>query len=184
VTTWFDEESTAQVLRSLVGRRLEAVYYLEPTGIALTSAAAAGLVHAVDHGVQLRTPAGLTTLMWQLDGDCAALSAVADAGEEDGLTELIEAVDVTGTPAWRPMIGQIVTGVTQTGHRSVEGCPTTTWACRLDLGDHGSVVVALGEIRDGRLDYAGNNVAILFGSQAFDLFRHYDGDPWAWSVPL
>src|SRR4051794_13140334 len=106
----FDVESTADVLRSLVDQSLREVFYLYSSGAAPTAFGDSSGSHEVPYGLRLVTSRSVpTTLTWVMEGDCAALVAVEGSGESVGITDLIEAHDVSATRQWRPFLGAAIT---------------------------------------------------------------------------
>lgn len=180
---WIDDEETRRVLRSLTGERLREVHYLLPAEMAALPGAER--VHEVDHGVRLITTYPvMITLMWQMEGDCAALLAVEGTGHDEGITDLIDAYDVSGNPLWKPLIGRTVTGAGLARHRPHEDCPATPWSYRFELGDRDSFVVALAEVHAGTLTYTPANVAVLFDRRDAERLYAPVGDAPAWGTGL
>jgi hypothetical protein len=59
-------------------------------------------IHEANHGVRLVTSRSVPiTLTWLMEGDSEALVAVEGSGEDIGITDLIEARDVSASPRWR-----------------------------------------------------------------------------------
>jgi len=181
----FDVESTSDVLRSLVRKSLREVSYLYSGGETAPSLDDAGRIHDAPYGVRLVTSRSVPiTLTWLMEGDCAALVAVEGSGESVGITDLIEAHDVSASSRWRPFLGPTITNVGMSWNRATPECPSTPWACRLEFGDHGGFVAALAETHREILKYQPDNVAVLFDRRAAEALRCYDGDHSSWGADI
>jgi hypothetical protein len=180
----FSAESTGDVLQLLVKKSLREVFYLYSEGQASPDFGAAGPVHEAPHGVRLGMSGSVpVTLTWLMEGDCAALVAAEGTGEDVGITDLIEAHDVSASSRWRRLLGLPITTAGMSWHRATPECPSTPWACRLEFGDQGSFVAALAETYRNTLEYQPNNVAVLFDRSDADALRIWGGDhsSWGWT---
>jgi hypothetical protein len=181
----FDVESTAAVLRSLVKKSLREVLYLYSAGGTMPALGDTSRIHEVPYGVRLVTSQSIpTTLTWLMEGDCEALVAVEGSGEDVGITDLIEAHDVSASPRWRPLLGPAITNAGMSWHRATLGCPPTPWACRLEFGDQGGFVAALAETHRGSLEYQPDNVAVLFDRRDAEALSCYGGDHSSWGIDI
>ncbi|MDT4991618.1 MAG: hypothetical protein QOH97_1510, partial [Actinoplanes sp.] len=168
----FGVESTGNVLRSLVGESLQNVSYLYSSDATTPILEDAGHIHEVPYGVRLVTSQSVPiTLTWLMEGDCEALVAVEGTGEDVGITDLIEAHDVSASPRWRPLLGPAITNAGISWHRATLGCPATPWACRLEFGNQGGFVAALAETYGETLEYQPDNVAVLFDRRDAEALR-------------
>jgi hypothetical protein len=181
----FDVESTSDILRSLVKESLREVSYLYSAGGATPPLDDASRIHEVPYGVRLVTSRSVPiTLTWLMEGDCAALVAVEGSGEDVGITDLIEAHDVSASPRWRPFLGPAITNAGMSWHRATPECPATPWACRLEFGDQGGFVAALAETYGETLEYQPDNVAVLFDRRDAEALRCYGGDHSSWGADI
>lgn len=181
----FQVESTTGILRSLVGESLQEAYYLHSSGETTAPLGGDDSVHEVLYGLRLVTARSVpTTVTWVMEGDCAALVAVEGTGEDAGVTDLIEARDVSAWPAWRPLLGPVITKAGVSWHRAASECPPTPWACRLEFGDRGGFVAALAETHGGALEYQPDNVAVLFNQRDAEALHTYDADHSSWGADI
>jgi hypothetical protein len=181
----FEVESTSDVLRSLVKESLREVFYLYSGGGTTPALEDAGRVHEVPYGVRLVTSRSVPiTLTWLMEGDCSALVAVEGSGESVGITDLIEAHDVSGSPGWRSFLGPAITNAGISWHRATLECPATPWACRLEFGDQGGFVAALAETYGETLEYQPDNVAVLFNRHDADALRYHGAEHSSWGADI
>lgn len=182
---WNDEQFINGLMHGVIGREIRGVEYLYPGGIQGIAVDHGGRVHEVDHGVRLLMSDGdVVTLMWQLDGICAALGVVAGSGHDAGLTELVESYDVSTIPMWATLLGRPVTDVGVAWHSSDFGCPATPWAFRFGVGGRRRFVVALAEVRDGRLSYIPDNIVVIFDDDLAHSYRCVGSATSSWGVDL
>lgn len=181
----FQIESTGDVLRSLVGESLREVSYLYSAGVTTPDLDDAGRIHEVPYGLRLVTSRSVpTTLTWLTEGDCGALVAVEGSGEDAGITDLIEAHDLSASPEWRPFLGPVITKAGMSWHRAAPECPLTPWACRLEFGDRGGFVAALAETYGETLEYQPDNVAVLFDRRDAEALHCYEADHSSWGIDI
>ncbi|MEU4483225.1 hypothetical protein AB0F68_35040 [Micromonospora sp. NPDC023966] len=175
----FQVEFTRDVLRSLIGQSLREVSYLYSGGS--TPPDDAGRLHEVPYGLRLVTSRSVpTTLTWLMEDECEALVAVEGSGEDVGITDLIEAHDVSASTGWRPLLGPVITKAGMSWHRAVPECPPTPWACRLEFGSSGAFVAVLAETRGETLQYQPDNVAVLFERRDAEALHWSGSDHSAW----
>lgn len=163
-------DSSSTVARSIIGKALTRVQYLFPVDTVLPQDNAQA-VHEVDHGVQITVSNGeIVTLMWQMDGECAALLAYEGTGFDAGITELVDAFDVSQYATWKELLGRQIARIEIAWHDSERGCPRTPWSFRFHLDNDSSFVVALAEIRAGKMDYMPDNICVIFSQSIADDF--------------
>lgn len=142
-------------------------------------------IDEVSYGLRLVTSQSVPiTLTWLMESDCEALVAVEGSGEDVGITDLIEAHDVSASSRWRPLLGQAITNAGMSWHRATPECQPTPWACRLEFGDQGGFVAALAETHRETLRYQPDNVAVLFDRRDAEALRCYGGDHSSWGTDI
>ncbi|MEV6646135.1 hypothetical protein [Amycolatopsis sp. NPDC051371] len=142
----------------LLGRRLSGVRYLVPAGASAAGEVEEGPVQEVAHGVVFAFEDGhVLFAQWQMDGEDEFLLL----GSGDGGL-LVDAVEVGELPEWRPLLGRKIVRVGTARHVPWEGRPLVLWALRIEFEGDLSVVVALGEIRQGVAAYLPTSVVVLF----------------------
>ncbi|MEA5358628.1 hypothetical protein VA596_03700 [Amycolatopsis sp., V23-08] len=151
------ELTDGPVAERLRGRKLAGARYLGGAN------PATGPVREVAHGVALDFAGGGGLLArWERAGERESL--VLGDPEPAG-----DQVDVSATPEWQPLLGRTIEHVGVAWHEAGEHADRC--AVRLEFDDGSSVVLALGEIRDGVATYAPTSVVVFFDA---DLARAYD----------
>jgi hypothetical protein len=145
----------------LKGRRIVGVRYRNAPGSGWPDGNASDAVHEVDMDVVIA-----------LDNESAAVISWAMNGLVEGLDLQIQRnsatdvrddeTDVAANPHWRPVVGRTVDEVASAWHVPNEGCPETLWAVRLSLSGGSSVVIGLGEVEDGIVQYQPDALVVLF----------------------
>ena len=174
-----DVDRIAEVRKSLVGARLEFVYYRQTrsSGLAVPPA---GDSHEVDLDVVLGLSTGIVSITWERVELVEGL-AISFPGPVPDVDE-IASVPAGDSAGWRPYIGNEILGVHLGWQVSELDCPESLWALRLDFGTGDGVVVALGELDpDGKPGYHPDSLVVLFGE---GMARSYEprgaiGSSWA-----
>ncbi|MFG1638660.1 hypothetical protein ACGFMK_00070 [Amycolatopsis sp. NPDC049252] len=132
-----------------------------PAGASPAAEVGDGPVQEVAHGVVFAFEDGNELLArWQMDGEDEFLQLGSVAEQEEGA--LVETVDVRAQPEWQPLLGRKIIRVGTAWHVPWEGRPPARWSLRVEFEGGRSVVVALGEIRDGIAAYLPTSVVVLF----------------------
>jgi hypothetical protein len=168
-------------LRRVVGSRIVDARYLVPAGAWWPDGREDGLVHEVDHGVELVMADGSAlSLRWEMQGEDEFLSIVAQSVSGARTNGLIRAFGVSEAPEWMDILGRSVVGVGVAWHIANTGCPRSVWAIRIDLDGGSSFVVALGEVRDGVPAYLPDSIVVLFDRQDAESYRITGSTTPAW----
>ncbi|MEY9965483.1 hypothetical protein ABIA33_003525 [Streptacidiphilus sp. MAP12-16] len=177
------EEGLLGLLCDVVGSRISSVSYLVPSGAQWPDGREGGLVHEVDHGVELALANGRRlALRWEMEGENEFLG-VSSASLGDGSSgSLIDSVDVSDLPEWSSIIGLTIRGIGVAWHIANLGCPNSVWALRFDLEDGPSFVIALGEIRDDAPAYLPDAVLVLFEKEVAELYQMASSTTSAWGL--
>jgi hypothetical protein len=157
------QEEPLSVLRGVVGSRIVAVRYLLLAGFPWPGWRINGLIHEVDHGVELVMADGsVLTLYWEMQGydEFLAIAPMSAAGF--WAKGPIDVLNVSEAPEWVGILGRTVTGVSVAWHIPNAGCPRAIWAVRIDLEGGASFVIALGEIHEGAPTYHPDSIVVLF----------------------
>lgn len=182
---WTNREPLTDAMRAIIGKEIREVAYLYPAGIQELPVDCASRVHEVDHGIRLLMEDGVVvTLMWQLDGVCSALCVVPGSGHDAGITDLVDSYDVSAIPVWASMINQMITNIGVAWHSSEDGCPVTPWALRFEVGDNQRFIVTLAEMRDGRLAYIPDNIAVMFDDNIASSYKCAGGETSSWGFDV
>lgn len=147
-----------------MGSRIVDVRYLVPAGVQWwPDGRGDGLVHEVDHGVELVMADGSAlALHWEMRGENEFLAIVPMSVSGSWTEGLIDALSVSDAPEWMGILGRTVTGVGVAWHIPNAGCPRSVWAIRIDLDGGSSFVIALGEVREGTPAYLPDSIVVLF----------------------
>jgi hypothetical protein len=149
-----------------VGSRIVDVRYLLLAGAQWPDGRVVGLVHEVDHGVELVMADGsVLALHWEMQGWCHFLAIVPmSVSGSLGPEGLIDALSVSEAPEWVGILGRTIHGVEVAWHISSTGagCPRSVWAVRIDLDGGSSFVIALGEIQEGAPTYLPDSIVVIF----------------------
>ncbi|MEU8233578.1 hypothetical protein AB0C12_28685 [Actinoplanes sp. NPDC048967] len=174
-------ESERQVLRDLVGGRIERVRLWVPEGAVPSGDELAGVVD-VDHGVVVSTTAGELALAWRIDGYDEHLSAVGDPAASPA-ARVNRMVDVSDGRPWCVLIGATVTGV-GTATAEAEDGSKLLWSVRLETGAGHSLTVALGETGNGAVEYRPSNLVAVFDRGVAEAYAVEPGGESAWGTDL
>ncbi len=100
---------------------------------------------------------GTTAITWAMAGELEGL-AILDRQSYSGIGT--ETFDAAAREAWREHIGERITAIGASWHKSGENCPESLWALRLSFAV-GSIVIALGTDYP-HLDYQPDELVVLF----------------------
>lgn len=173
-------------LHSVVGSRIVDVRYLLPAGVQWPDGRVDGLVHEVDHGVELAMADGsVVALYWEMRGEDEFLAIVPMSVAGFWVEGLIDAVSVSKEPDWVGILSRTVTGVGVAWHIPNAGCPKSVWAARIDLDGGSSFVIALGEIHEGVPAYLPDSIVVLFDRNDAESYwiNGYDTSAWGETIP-
>ena len=168
-------------LRGVVGSRIVEVRYLVPAGVQWPDGRGDGLVHEVDHGVELVMADGsVLALHWEMRGEDEFLAIVPMSVSGFWTEGQIEALSFSDAPEWMGILGRTVTGVGVAWHIPNAGCPRSVWAIRIDLVGGSSFVIALGEVREGTPAYLPDSIVVLFDRHDAESYWITGSDTSAW----
>lgn len=167
-----DDPRLSKLAATLVGERLVSVRYAVPTGIGWENFAGLEHVHEVDMGVRLVTESGCALeLAWATPGRDEGLLISFDSIDDATSNDLIDLVDVGGDEEWRNVLGEPVELVAIAFHSHSDDSSIRPWSFRIGASGGHWVTVALGEVRDGDLHYAPDNMVVIFNE---DTARNYE----------
>jgi hypothetical protein len=174
-----------QDLRGVIGSRVVDVRYLVPAGAQWPDGREDGLVHEVDHGVELVMADGSAlSLQWEMQGEDEFLSIVLQSVSRARADGLIDAFGVADSPEWSEIFGRPVTDVGVAWHIPNAGCPRSVWAIRIDLDGDSSFVIALGEVREGVPAYLPDSIVVLFDREDAESYWITGSTTSAWGETL
>ena len=147
-----DQGEPLSALRGVVGSRIIDVRYLLLAGAQWPDGRVEGLVHEVDHGVELVMADGsVLALHWEMRGWEEFLAIVPMSVSGSWAEGLPNAVSFSGTPEWMGILGRTIHGVGVAWHIPNADCPKLVWAIRIEVDGGSSFAIALGEIYEGLL---------------------------------
>src|ERR1700674_4290433 len=165
VTPWAgtpDERRTVESrLRGMVGRFLRRVNYLDPDTADPWRIKAHPGFDAASMGVEFHWDAGANELKWMMEGEHEGVAVVFDQTPADLSKDRTKSVPVPDETHWRRAYGAVVMAVGVSWHRPSADVDAI-WAVRLDFSSGQSIVVALGELRDGTLQYIPDQLVVIF----------------------
>lgn len=172
-------------LRGVVGSRIVDVRYLLSAGVPWPGGRVYGLVHEVEHGVELVMADGSAlALYWEMRGEDQFLAIVPRSVAGFWVEGLIDALSVSKEPEWVGILGRTIHGVGVAWHVPNAGCPRSVWAARIDLDGGSSFVIALGEIHEGAPAYLPDSIVVLFDrNDAESYINDYDTSAWGETIP-
>lgn len=173
-------------LRGVIGSRIVDVRYFLPAGVHWPDGRVDGLVHEVDHGVELAMADGsVLALYWEMRGEDEFLAIVPRSVAGFWVEGLIETVNVSQEPDWVGILGRTITGVGVARHVPNAGCPRSVWAARIDLDGGSSFVIALGQIHEGAPDYLPDSIVVLFDRKDAESYwiNGYVTSAWGETIP-
>lgn len=165
----------------LRGERLISARYLLPSGMGWGGGGDLDHVHEVDMGVELLTESGIRLeLSWSTpgvgEGLVIAFGAVMDCSEGQRLSS----VDVSRDDQWSAILGYSVESVAIAFCFHDFTSSMRPWSFRLGLSGSSSVTIALGEIREGRLQYMPDNIVVIFDEATAQLYVVPNSPESAW----
>jgi hypothetical protein len=150
-------------LSPLVGKRLIGVYYHHSSGEGAQRELSPLHVHEVDMELELQFENSLLLLVtWAMDGPTQGLDVELLAVSDAKLHATGSRDDMASTSEWRPIVGQQVEEVGIAWHESEEGPPEALWSIRLSFHNGASLVVVLGQLRDGQVQYIPDELIVIF----------------------
>lgn len=173
-------------LHGVASSRIVAVRYLLPAGVQWPDGRVDGLVHEVDHGVELAMADGsVLALYWEMRGEDEFLAIVPRSVAEFWVEGLIETVNASQEPDWVGILGRTIHGVGVAWHVPNAGCPKAVWAARIDLDGGSSFVIALGQIHEGTPGYLPASIVVLFDRNDAESYwiNGYDTSAWGETLP-
>jgi len=188
VTPWAgtpDERRTVEArLRGMVGRSLRGVNYLDPDTSDPWRIKAHPGFDAASMGVELHWEASDTELKWMMEGELEGVGVVFDQTPADLSKDRTKSAPVPDETRWRRAFGAVVVAVGVSWHRPAADL-AAIWAVRLEFSSGQSIVVALGELRDGTLQYIPDQLVVMFDAA---IARSYvieaGGEPaWGHNIP-
>lgn len=187
MTQFPSADEAVKHLRSLplVGNRIVEVDYLVSAGSAWPDGRESGRIHEVDHGVKFTMADGSRLQMrWEMEGEYELLAVDFSAHVEPDSGGLIDAFEVSATPEWMRFVERTVVSLGVARHVLAVDAPEPLWAVRFDFEGNESVVIALGEVRGGRLAYLPDAVVVLFDERDAQTYSHQGsrGSSWGEAV--
>lgn len=169
-------------LREVIGAQIVGVRYLVSEGMGWPGGRADGFVHEVDHGVEITLSGDrVLVLRWEMLGENEFLDPSLHLLPREQVSDsMIDAIDVSATPEWAPLIGHTISSVRASWHISNTGCPKSIWAVRFDTAENSSFVIALGEIRDGVPAYLPDAVLVFFDRDDAEAYKTGGSATSAW----
>ncbi len=162
-----------QAAAAVTGRSLVGVRYRFPAETPWPQGYARGQLDEVDMAVAADFADGATLLIsWAMAGFAEGIDA------EAGLTETFELVadrqcefDASESGPWSGLLGDVLTGVWVAWQLRSEYAPETAWAVRLLFAGGRVVVIALGEMRNGAVDYQPDGLVVFFDEDEAEAYR-------------
>jgi len=167
-----DRVKGLRALRGVIGSHIVGVRYLVPAGARWPGGREDGLVHEVDHGVELVMADGSSlSVQWEMRGEEEFLSIAPTPISGVRAVGLIDALNVSEAPEWTRILGRTVNGVGVAWHVPNDGSPRSIWAIRIDLDGGSAFVIALGEVRAGMPAYLPDSIVVLFDREDAEAYR-------------
>jgi hypothetical protein len=167
------------LLRSMLGQTVRSVSYRVDDRREGSELGQLGSLssHEVGQAVVLETNTTTVVLEWRIDGydeflnisvpDLAASAPVANQ------------VDVTDSPQWHPFVHEPIVSFAVATHESEQNS-TLLWALRIDGASGKSVVVSLGRVSDGALEYQPDSLLVIFRPQLAQSLQLPNSQQSAW----
>jgi hypothetical protein len=135
-------------------------------------------------GVELHWEASANELKWIMEGEREGLAVVFDQTPEDLSRDRTKSMPVPDETRWRKAYGAAVMAVGVSWHRPTADVEAI-WAVRLEFSSGQSIVVALGELRDGTLRYIPDQLVVIFDAAiARSYVLEAGGEPaWGQNIP-
>jgi hypothetical protein len=171
-------------LRGMVGRSLRRVNYLDPGTAKPWRVKAYPGFDGASMGVELHWEASANELKWMMEGEREGVAVVFDQTPADLSKDRTKSVPVPDEARWRRTYGTVVMAVGVSWQRPTADVDAV-WAVRLEFSSGQSIVVALGEWRDGTLQYIPDQLVVIFDAA---IARSYGieagGEPaWGHNIP-
>ncbi len=130
-------------------------------------------------GIELHWGRGRSELKWITAGEREGVAAVFDQTEADLRNDRVQPVQVPDESRWRKAIGAVVTAVGVSWHQPT-GDTAAIWSVRLEFSPDLSIVVALGEWRDGAIHYIPDQIVVIFDAEIARSYVIPAGEEPAW----
>lgn len=174
-----ERRSVESRLRGMVGRSLRRVNYLDPdTSDPWRIKAHPGL-DAASMGVELHWKAGDTEVKWMMEGEREGLAVVFDQTPADLSKDRTKSAGLPEQTRWRRAYGAVIMAVGVSWHQPTADL-AAIWAVRLEFSSGQSIVVALGEWRDGTLQYVPDQLVVVFDAAIARSYVVPTGEEPAW----
>jgi hypothetical protein len=163
-----------QAALDVTGRSLIGVRYRFPTETRWPQGYARGQLDEVDMAITADFAGGATLLIsWAMNGFAEGIDA------EAGPTETFAVVadrqcefDVGESGPWAGLRGDMLAGISAAWQlRSEYASGETAWAVRLLFATGRAVVIALGEMRNGAVEYQPDGLVVFFDEGQADAYR-------------
>lgn len=172
-----------ELLQSVVGQRIQRVSYrMSDFPEADIIAESASLVHEVDHAVVISTEQTTIVMEWSIRNCDEFLHITSDLGASESAS-VTRSVEVSDLPEWRRFRESEISGFGVATHES-EDTSDLVWALRIDVAAGTSVVVALGELRQGIPAYQPDNLLVIFCPEVAQSLQILDAPESAWGRHL
>jgi hypothetical protein len=163
---------SGELLASAVGKCISRVQY---KGAAVLSDQEG--LHEIDQAVVVSVDSEDIVLEWEI-GDAGAFLGVKKVS--DSLTSsVLDSVDVIDRSEWVEIAASPIDGFAIATVESESG-GRLLWSLRINVRSGASVVVALGELRDGHLNYRADNLLVIFSQELASSLQLSDGSESAW----
>jgi hypothetical protein len=139
-------------------------------------------VHEVDQAVVISTDSAMMVLEWRIDNYDEFLGVV-DSPDEAATTSIVDVVDASSLPPWRYLVDPAIAGFGVATQPSESG-RELLWALRIDFESAASVVVALGDLRDGLPSYSPDSLLVISDPEMAQSYQVLDAPESAWGRDL
>jgi hypothetical protein len=130
-------------------------------------------------GIELHWDRSHSELKWIMAGEREGVAAVFDQTDADLRNDQVQPSPVPDESRWRKAIGAVVTGVGVSWHQPT-GDIAAIWSVRLEFSFDPSIVVALGEWRDGAVHYIPDQIVVIFDAEIARRYVIPAGEEPAW----
>jgi len=158
---------------SVIGKSLVDVRYRFLAGASWPDGYAHSHFDEVDMAVALDFEGGMTLLCsWAMEGFEEGVDL--ESGPEDTLRspEARESeFRVAETGQWSGLRGDVLSGVGAAWQLRSQLAPETVWAVKLSFASGRTVMIALGEVRNGRIHYQPDNLTVFFNPNEAEHYR-------------
>lgn len=162
-----------QLRNALIGSEVVAVAYAMSTGAIWPHGHRNdAYVHEVDLGVDLSLGSGSTLrLLWATPGSDDGLAIELLDSQAVTKDDPIDRLNVTSRGEWADVAHHPIRSIGITFYSYDGSAEDRPWSFRLEFVNGTSVVIALGEVVDGRLSYMPDSIAVIFDA---DMARTYE----------